>query len=63
MARFINGVNNSDPNRLKKINVGTVRVAICGRPTVLLYALRRILKDESLIYDYNAGGLDKYETH
>lgn len=60
MARFINGVNNNDPHREKKINVATLRVIICGRPTVLLYAKRRINKDESLIYDYNAGGLNKY---
>lgn len=63
MGRFINGVNNSDPNREKKINVKSVRMVVCGKPIVLLFASRKIEKNESLIYDYNAGGLDMYETH
>lgn len=62
IARFINGANNSDPHRNKKINVESSRFAICGRPTLLLFAKREIEKGESLIYDYNAGGLGMYET-
>ena len=62
MARFINGVNNKSAASMKKANVETIRLSIGGRPTVLLFTRRKVLKGESLAYDYNAGGLDKFPT-
>ena len=47
---------------MKKVNVQTIRFNIGGRPTILLFAKRKINKGESLQYDYNAGGLDKFPT-
>jgi hypothetical protein len=61
MARFINGVNNSEEDSRKKANVNTVRFNILDEPKVLLYAKRLIKAGESLLYDYNAA-LDKYPT-
>jgi hypothetical protein len=61
MARFINGVNNLDPVLSKKANVRSIKIGICGRPTILLYAMKKINKGDSLLYNYN-GGLDFYDT-
>lgn len=44
MARFINGINNSNAESRKKANVKTIRFNIVGRPTILLYASRKINK-------------------
>lgn len=62
IARFINGVNNSDPEAWKRINLQSVRLRIEGEPRVLLYARRNIQSGESLIYDYNAGGKELFPT-
>jgi hypothetical protein len=61
MARFINGVNEHDPVLSKKANVKSIKLGICGRPTILLYASKKINKGDSLLYNYN-GGLEFYQT-
>ncbi|GMH62876.1 hypothetical protein TrST_g12893 [Triparma strigata] len=55
MARFLSGVNNSDHESKKKINVRTRRFSVNGECHVVLFACRRIKKGERLSYDYNAG--------
>ncbi|GMH75309.1 hypothetical protein TrLO_g9473 [Triparma laevis f. longispina] len=55
MARFFSGVNNSNHESKKKINVRTRRFSVDGECHVVLFACRRIKKGERLSYDYNAG--------
>jgi hypothetical protein len=55
MGRFINGVNNITGKG--KINITSVRLLAKGKPGIFLYTTKKILKDESLAYDYNAGGI------
>jgi hypothetical protein len=62
IARFINGVNNTDQSAVRKANLQSVRLRIDGKPRVLLFAKRNILKGESLQYDYNAGGKELFPT-
>lgn len=58
IARFLNGVKNP-----KNANVTSMKILYKGRPTVLLLAARHIKKGESLVYDYNAGGISSgYDT-
>ena len=54
-ARLLSGVNNSDIDAKKKINVHTRRITMEGSCHVVLYAGRRIRAGERLSYDYNAG--------
>jgi hypothetical protein len=59
IARFLNGVKNQQSPR----NVDSIRLCYRGLPVVLLIARRNIKKGESLMYDYNAGGINaKYDT-
>lgn len=62
IARFINGVNNEDPDACRKANVQSLRLMIDGKPRVLLFARRQINIRESLQYDYNAGGKRLFPT-
>lgn len=62
IARFISGINNTDKNSLKKINVLSIRYDIDGKVHVLLYAAKTIRKGEVLYYDYNAGSNGTYPT-
>jgi hypothetical protein len=39
-----------------------MRFNIDGEVHILLYAIRNIKKNETLYYDYNAGGYDAYPT-
>lgn len=61
IARFINGINNRNPESRRKANINSVRLNVLGEPKVVLYARRVIKPGESLMYDYNAA-LDKYPT-
>jgi hypothetical protein len=54
-ARLLSGVNNSDLDAKRKINVRTRRIEIDGGCRVVLFSGRRIKKGERLTYDYNAG--------
>jgi hypothetical protein len=59
IARFINGAKDATSN----CNVTSMRVCLRGMPMVLLISKRDIKKGESLVYDYNAGGIQaKYDT-
>ena len=62
IARFISGINNTDPKSKKKINLLSSRYDIDGKIHILLYASRNIKKNETLYYDYNAGGYNAYPT-
>lgn len=62
IARFINGINNSDPSARKRVNLQSVRLNIQEQPRVLLYAKKNIECGESLLYDYNAGGKELFPT-
>ena len=53
MARFINGIGANKTG----MNIYTKKLCFRGRPLVLLISKRKILKGESLCYDYNAGGI------
>lgn len=44
IARFINGINNSKEEAVKSMNVQTVRLLVDGRPRIILYARRDIVK-------------------
>lgn len=44
IARFINGINNKDPEKAKKQNVDTLRTLAHGRPVVILYTLKSVKK-------------------
>ena len=61
IARFLSGINNNDKNK-KKQNVNSLRLDINGSVHVLLYAAKKIKKNEILYYDYNAGGYSGYPT-
>ena len=63
IARFINGVNQSDAQKKKKQNVETVRYLVNGRPAVILYTSKQVKKGQSLLYNYGAGlNEKKYDT-
>ncbi|CAL5444294.1 unnamed protein product [Camellia sinensis] len=62
IARFINGINNHTPERMKKQNLKCVRYSVNGECQVLLVATRDIAKGERLYYDYN-GYEHEYPTH
>lgn len=55
IARFINGINEKDPQKAEKQNVETVRALAQGRPVVILYTCKSVKKGESLLYNYGAG--------
>ena len=61
IARFISGINNSDPNYKKLVNVFSSRVSINSSVHILLIASRNIKKNEILYYDYN-GEANNYNT-
>ena len=62
IARFFSGINNNSKSNKKKQNVNSIRLDINGTVHVLLYAGRKIKKNEILYYDYNAGGYSGYPT-
>ena len=62
IARFISGINNYDLKSRKKQNVKSIKFEIDGSAHVLLYACKTIKKNETLYYDYNAGGVRSYPT-
>lgn len=62
IARFISGINNYDGKGVKKQNVKSIRYDIDGQVHVLLYAAKNIKKNDTLYYDYNAGGHEGYPT-
>lgn len=63
IARFINGVNESDAKKGEKQNVESVRYLVNGRPAVILFTIKNIKKGESLLYNYGAGLTSKkYDT-
>ncbi|GAV83993.1 PHD domain-containing protein/SET domain-containing protein [Cephalotus follicularis] len=62
IARFINGINNHNPEGRKKQNCKCVRYNVNGECRVLLVATRDIAKGERLYYDYN-GYEHEYPTH
>ncbi len=62
IARFFSGINNNNISDKKKQNVSSIRLDINGSVHVLLYASRKIKKNEVLYYDYNAGGFSGYPT-
>ncbi len=59
IARFINGINNDHP---EKANVQSLRTLVNGKPAIILYTLRTIKVGESLLYDYNGGEKNTYDT-
>jgi hypothetical protein len=63
IGKFLSGVNNKKTNKSKIQNVKSVKYNIEGKVHILLYASRLIKKDETLIYDYNAGKIKEYPTH
>jgi hypothetical protein len=62
IARFISGVNNFDHKSLKKQNLKSIKYDIDGKVHILLYSFKLIKKNETLYYDYNAGGNQGYPT-
>lgn len=61
VARFLSGINNSDPASRKQRNIKSARFELDGQVRVVLYANRDIAKGELLHYDYN-GLLNNYPT-
>lgn len=59
IARFINGINNKQP---EKANVKTLRTLVNGKPAIILYTSRAVEEGESLLYDYNGGEKGTYST-
>jgi len=55
MARFLSGVNNRSWNSFRKVNVRTRRFPVDGKCRVALFAAKKIVRGEPLLYDYNAG--------
>jgi len=55
MARFLSGVNNRSWNSFRKVNVRTRRFPVDGKCRVALFAAKKIVPGEPLLYDYNAG--------
>uniref|UniRef100_A0A7S1BED1 Uncharacterized protein n=1 Tax=Corethron hystrix TaxID=216773 RepID=A0A7S1BED1_9STRA len=55
MARFLSGVNNRNWNSFRKVNVRTRRFPVDGKCRVALFAAKKIVPGEVLLYDYNAG--------
>jgi hypothetical protein len=33
----------------------SIKIGICGRPTILLYTSKKVKKGDSLLYNYNGG--------
>ena len=63
LARFINGINNTEEGaKKKKQNVISGRFNVDNKATVLIYTLKSVKKGEQLFYDYNEGGLGTYDT-
>jgi hypothetical protein len=62
LARFISGINNYDEKSAKKQNVKSIKYDIDGSAHIILYASKTIKKNETLYYDYNAGGHKSYPT-
>jgi hypothetical protein len=62
IARFISGINNEYSKARKKINIFSARYDIDGKIHILLYASKNIKKNDTLYYDYNAGGYKAYPT-
>jgi hypothetical protein len=61
LGRFINGINNSTKSHVK-MNVKSMAFQLEGKIHVVLYARRKINKGEELMYNYNAGRLNEYDT-
>ena len=59
LARFLSGINNS---KKRAGNVKSIKYDIEGSIHILLYSSRNIKSGEILYYDYNAGGLNEYDT-
>ena len=62
IARFINGINNHDPERSRKQNVRSARFAIEGKVRVILFACKDIPRGAQLLYDYNGRDPQGYPT-
>ena len=63
VARFFNGINNSDKDsKRKKQNVRTMRCQVDGKATVLLFTKRAVKAGEVLMFDYNEAGKGLYPT-
>ena len=57
IARFFNGINNSEKNSKKKRqNLRSMRCQVDGKATVLLFTKRNVKKGEILLFDYNEAG-------
>lgn len=61
VARFLSGINNSDPASRRRRNIKSARFELDGEVRVVLYANRDIARGELLHYDYN-GLLNNYPT-
>ena len=63
VARFFNGINNSEKDsKRKKQNVRTMRCQVDGKATVLLFTKRAVKAGEVLMFDYNEAGKGLYPT-
>ncbi len=60
IARFINGINNAQ--NPSAANVRTIRMLAEGRACIVLLTSRDVQAGECLLYDYNAGGINMYDT-
>jgi hypothetical protein len=62
ISRFFSGINNSEKNSRKLINITTIRFNYKGRVRIIFYASKNIQAGDILYFDYNGSPFNEYPT-